>query len=233
MPAEDDVDIYLRFCEDENGKTTFPGLIGESLDALFVGDPFERRKSPIGCDGCFRVRSFNFSVSGSSASSSGGTGSHSSSGGAGARTPAPAAASGQGEAEGRFGGVSVTMGTQYGSLKLLQLCTEFAQPPGTAGRRVDKIKKVCFYARVAGQTGSAYAASGSGQDWYLGVFLFGVTIQSFAMGSSGEDSFTLNYEKMQVMYYPTDLDNKDPTKRILSASVSSFAEWNNAAPPEE
>ena len=201
MPGDAPPDAFLRFCH-KGDSSTWPKLYGESRDTQLPGNPFIAKS-----EGWFFITNFHFSLTGAAAKS-GGSGS---SGAAPSKGAAPAAqgsghpaASGHSSDEGHFQGVEVTMPTQYGSIRLMELCTEFAiKKP----EDVTKIDKAYIYVRRAGYkkpASSTGSDTGSGQDWFLAYYLFGVTIANFSTGLQCEDTFTLNYEKMQVEYYVTD-----------------------------
>ncbi|MEI9893437.1 MAG: type VI secretion system tube protein Hcp [Chthoniobacter sp.] len=122
--------------------------------------------------------------------------------------------------EGLFEGVEITMPTQYGSIVLMKTCTDFAiKKPDD----VVKIDKAYIYVRRPGYALQYDTAEGSGQNWFLAYYLYGVTIASYATGMQCEDTFKLNYEKMQVEYWVT-----DPVQGIFTGT-SVFKEWLNKA----
>ena len=109
---------------------------------------------------------------------------------------------------------------QYGSISLMKACTDFAiKNPDD----VTKIEQAYIYVRRPGYAGQ-WAMEGSGQDWFLAIYLWGVTITNYSTSISCEDTFTLNYEKMMLDYWGTNAE----TNRLDDA-LRNYDSWLNAS----
>jgi hypothetical protein len=221
MASEAPPDAFLRFKDD---SFPHPYLCGESVDLQCPGDP--RTSDPEKC--WFQITGFSFSLSGSASHSAAGG-----AGGAGGKTPAKGAgggggkgasptapASGAKEGEGVFKGVSITMPTQYGSMNLMKLCTDYARPP--EDEEVPKVKEAYIYIRRPGYA-EQDAAPGSGQSYFLAYYLYNVTIEDYSTNLNLEDTFVLNYEKMKNEYYFT-----EPDTGLMDWGCCASREWLNS-----
>jgi hypothetical protein len=221
MASEAPPDAFLRFKDD---SFPHPYLCGESVDLQCPGDP--RSTDPESC--WFQITNFSFSLSGSGSHAAAGSGAPAGKGttpgkggGGGAKGGGGAGGGGAKDGgEGVFKGVSITMPTQYGSMNLMKLCTDYARPP--VDEEVPKIKEAYIYIRRPGYA-EQDAAPGSGQSYFLAYYLYNVTIEDYSTNLQLEDTFVLNYEKMKNEYYFT-----EPDTGLMDWGCCASREWLNS-----
>jgi type VI protein secretion system component Hcp len=202
MPGDAPADIYVRF-EDASGENVWKqSLMGESWDQQFPG-ALDDGDSAFGI-GWFFVTSFQFSISGDGAGGGGAAG-----GVAGKGAPVGGhGGSGTASSKDAFKGLSVTLPMQVGCTKLMQLCVQWAQKQQKQ-QHFEKIPRVTFVVRRPGMSNISFSEQSS-QGCFLWVYLSNVTVDSYTMNSSCiQETFTLNYEKMEIEYYATDPDTRD------------------------
>jgi hypothetical protein len=215
MAGEALPDIFLRF-SNEGGDKTWHRLVGESVDAQCPGDPYGPDD---GNNGWFLVTNFKFSVNADAGSSDGGGGGGAAGGKGGGGTAGAKASD-----KGIFKGVSVTMPLQYGCIHLMEECVKWAQKHQKQ-QHYEKIPKADFRVRRAGLSRSS-AALGSGQDYFMEITLQKVAVEDYSMASScDQETFTLNYEDMQVQYWAVNPDTGD----LILDKQWANVHWSNSA----
>jgi len=224
MPGEAPPDIYLRF-ENEGGTELWKdSLVGESWDAQFPGALDPKGDSPFGI-GWFFATSFQFSISGQGGGA-GGAGGGGGAGGAPSKASSGGAHGGSGTATEKevFKGLSVTLPLQVGCTKLMKLCVQWAQKQQQQ-QHFEKIPRVTLVVRRAGMSNLSFTP-GTSQGCFLWIFLHKVTVDSYTMNSSCvQETFTLNYEKLEIEYYATDPDTRDLADKN-SAMGYAYHSWS-------
>lgn len=229
MPGQAPPDIFLCFY-DESEKP-YKTLVGESVDEQCPGGLFDpvppSDAEPAFGKGWFVVTSFHFAVNDSGSDSGGGG---AGAGGApkgkagSANSGGGGTASAKASEKGPFKGVSVTMPMQYGCIYLMHQCVKWAQKHQKE-QKFKKIHKAWFLVRGAGLTRSAPDGNKSGQDYFMDVTLHDVTVEDYTTSSACDaETFTLNYESLQINYWPA-----DPSTGQLDLSRIAKAQWSNSA----
>lgn len=196
MP-EAPVDAFLTFyCSDGQLQDA---LQGESLD------PQARR--------WFHITSFSFSLSGGGkggSSQSGGQGKAATGQSGGKSTKQGGSQHSKDSDQEKFPGLDVEMPMQVGSPVLMSLCAKYANAQTDEEKEKLELKSAELWVRRSGMPD--YAATRSGQDYFLKITLGKVTLGSYRTSIECHDAFTLHYTSMTVEYWRSDPN----TGRVLT-----------------